>query len=911
MKLRFKSILRCLLLFVILGAGLPGTLPTQAQGNIQMPGMEHLKLGPPTLPVIPSLPLQPVTMPSRTGSPTIGAAQPSSSESMAPLAKRAPGARAMAAVQACSPVTVDLKVLVIVTDPTDTQTALPAIRQVLEYQGTPYTVFTASPRPADPAANRLASMLSSGCHGYFQGVILGNGQVAYNDPTAGFQSALTNPEWQSLWGYERTFSVRQVTWYTYPSSDYGFNPPSSSGDTTANPISAAYTSAGQTTFTYANTANPLTIQYVWAYRATPLDSNTTPLLQDSSGNALAAIRTYPDSTQNLALTFDSNANVTHNLVLAYGLVNWVTRGLFLGERHIFLTPQADDIFIDAHIWAEGTPCGSDTEKNHVTYRMTGSDLQAVINWQQSVQAQPTTQAFVLDIAFNGEGTTGTYNPDTLTPMARANQALFKWTNHTYTHADLNNASYDQTYTEITRNNQVAQDMGFTKYSIMNLITPGVSGLTNPNAMQAAFDAGVRYLVTDTSQPSYNNPTPNTGLYNQLQPGIFMLPRYPTNLYYNVTNPQQWTEEYNCIYITFWGRALTYQEILDNESKVLLKYVLTGDMDPWMFHETNLRAYDGSHTLLSDLFNPILAKYNNLFVLPVLSPTMNELSERMKSGTTYRAAGVTASIVPGQSITISSQQAAVVPVTGLNSAGAETYGGQFISHVSIGAGQTITLSLGNQSPTPTPTSSTPTQTATPPTAAPTFVPSTYTPAPGTPISTNTPVPPTNTPVPPTSTPIPPTNTPVPPTNTPVPPTNTPVPPTNTPVPPTNTPVPPTNTPVPPTSTPTRTPTPTNTPTRTPSPPVANNDAYTMSLLNVQLTVPAPGVLRNDTDADGNALTAVLVTSPSGGLLTFNADGSFTYTPTTSLTSFTDSFTYKAYDGALYSNVATVTIQVNVP
>jgi len=86
---------------------------------------------------------------------------------------------------------------------------------------------------------------------------------------------------------------------------------------------------------------------------------------------------------------------------------------------------------------------------------------------------------------------------------------------------------------------------------------------------------------------------------------------------------------------------------------------------------------------------------------------------------------------------------------------------------------------------------------------------------------------------------------------------------------------------------------------------------MHLLNVMLSVPAPGVLGNDTDADGDALEAVLVASPSNGLLTFNSDGGFTYTPLTSLLTFTDSFTYRAFDGAAYSNIATVTIQVIVP
>src|SRR5690606_23603918 len=76
----------------------------------------------------------------------------------------------------------------------------------------------------------------------------------------------------------------------------------------------------------------------------------------------------------------------------------------------------------------------------------------------------------------------------------------------------------------------------------------------------------------------------------------------------------------------------------------------------------------------------------------------------------------------------------------------------------------------------------------------------------------------------------------------------------------------------------------------------------------LTIAAPGVLGNDTDIDGNPLTAVLENGPANGTLTFNADGSFTYTPKANWNG-TDSFTYLTYDGTAFSNVATVTIAVN--
>ena len=41
------------------------------------------------------------------------------------------------------------------------------------------------------------------------------------------------------------------------------------------------------------------------------------------------------------------------------------------------------------------------------------------------------------------------------------------------------------------------------------------------------------------------------------------------------------------------------------------------------------------------------------------------------------------------------------------------------------------------------------------------------------------------------------------------------------------------------------------------------------------VSAPGVLGNDSDADGDAISAVLFTVPSHGLVTLKRDGSFLY------------------------------------
>lgn len=94
---------------------------------------------------------------------------------------------------------------------------------------------------------------------------------------------------------------------------------------------------------------------------------------------------------------------------------------------------------------------------------------------------------------------------------------------------------------------------------------------------------------------------------------------------------------------------------------------------------------------------------------------------------------------------------------------------------------------------------------------------------------------------------------------------------------------------------------------PNPPTAVDDEYSVDE-DATLDEPAPGVLANDSDPQGQPLSAVLLTGPSSGSLTLNADGSFTYVPNANFHG-ADSFTYKASDGTFDSAPATVRITVN--
>lgn len=70
----------------------------------------------------------------------------------------------------------------------------------------------------------------------------------------------------------------------------------------------------------------------------------------------------------------------------------------------------------------------------------------------------------------------------------------------------------------------------------------------------------------------------------------------------------------------------------------------------------------------------------------------------------------------------------------------------------------------------------------------------------------------------------------------------------------------------------------------------------------------GLLDNDTDADGDSLTAAKVTNPSLGGVVVGSDGGFTYTPNANANG-DDSFTYDASDGDLTSSPVTVSLHID--
>jgi len=144
-------------------------------------------------------------------------------------------------------------------------------------------------------------------------------------------------------------------------------------------------------------------------------------------------------------------------------------------------------------------------------------------------------------------------------------------------------------------------------------------------------------------------------------------------------------------------TFSYEQLVATVSDSLTRYMLRGENDAWMFHQANLRDLGGGKSLLSDVLDAVFAKYAARATFPVVTPTMDELAERVEARMELDASGVTATIGPGQTLSVRVMNAATVPVTGLCTPGGESYAGQQISYLTLAAGQSITLSLADCNP----------------------------------------------------------------------------------------------------------------------------------------------------------------------------------------------------------------------
>ena len=401
-----------------------------------------------------------------------------------------------------------------------------------------------------------------------------------------------------------------------------------------------------------------------------------PLLVDGAGRAGVAIHHFADGRELMLLSFDQAPGALHSQQLMAGVASWLGRGVFIGEKRAYFGPQLDDVFLGT-VMEDGT-----------TFRMSGDDLRNAARWQQQARATAVGAGVTLTLPFNGAEVTDT---DGLTAAAREVGPQFAWLSHTFDHHRLDAADYARMTMELTSDDAVMTKYAFGPYDRASPITPDVSGLANASVTQAAVDFGIRQVVCDASTAACQ-PPPNSGLANAVVPGMFMVPRLATSLYANVSTPTEWVSSYNWLNPATSGAGPSYDQILSGQSALLLPHLLEGDIDPWMFHQSNLRAYDGTHTLFTDPADPAAGPVPGAAGASDYQPVDDRHRRAHARPGSAAVDGAGGDHRAGTDDYTAAASAVRVPVTGARASNAEAYGQTIISMVEVPAGGKVSLPL---------------------------------------------------------------------------------------------------------------------------------------------------------------------------------------------------------------------------
>lgn len=582
---------------------------------------------------------------------------------------------------------IDMRMLVLCPHLQDPN--LKALRRIMDYMGMRYDVLATSQADLTP------DLLWRKTHAHYQGIVLTTGYLAeWNSALTDWYDPLSDDEWEALHAYQARFGIRLATFCGVPRVSVTTNALLIHEPVGAQefPFELTLTDEGRRVFWYLQGDCRIPISSGTAIGVAPMTITSTPLLVAMDGLTYGAVWTTDDGCEYLALTLGHNDSALHTLLLAYGVINWVTCGVFLGERKVALSIQIDDIFTSNQLRDED---GSVGESGPI-YRLTAPDIHALVHWLDRLHKERNAGDLALDFAFNGAAATPLPVDQAAVDAFVEHRRRFRWINHGYTHLLLDDADAASSREEIQRNHETARILNLAAYEPDCMVTADMSGLTNPAFLTAAAESGIRFLVSDTSRAGWDNPAPNTPIRSSIRHEITMIPRHPNNLFFDVATPRAWVAHYNEIYRSYWKRDLSFADIIEEQAKELLQYLLVGDIDPLMFHQANLHAYDGTHSLLSDLIDKLLAQYNEFFdSTPIQSLSMRAIGEKMVMRATYDQARIDASLIVGSGLILLANRDVNVPVTGVRIYGADVaYGGQTVATVALRANVTRSIPLND-------------------------------------------------------------------------------------------------------------------------------------------------------------------------------------------------------------------------
>lgn len=379
------------------------------------------------------------------------------------------------------------------------------------------------------------------------------------------------------------------------------------------------------------------------------------------------------------------------------------------------------------------------------FRCRTTDLEAHVAWQADMNSRmPTGSNYIIEMGYNGNGnieastvaeensTTQICSPDTAiyydypestplefvkplgsgtsvwpnTPSSYAwslqctkidplsnwfqtasNRDNFHHISHTFTHLNLNNATYSDVSKEISFNQAYLAQVGLAanNFSPHGLIPPAISGMHNGDALRAWYDNGITEVVGDSSRPLTRNQdheywpyitSTNADGYS----GMTVLPRWRKSLptasacrnadefliavamYYNCYDLPCTSAEWVAT-SGGWGDE---DDLLEYSRTTYTRHLLALRHDGFMFHQANLRHGDtpsktvagrtDNFSLLQIWVELIVAEMSRLTTWPLVSIKQDDLA------TQFRNRMAADKCAPEISWTVSNDVSAITAVT---------------------------------------------------------------------------------------------------------------------------------------------------------------------------------------------------------------------------------------------------------
>ncbi|KAM0421275.1 hypothetical protein ACHAPT_010997 [Fusarium lateritium] len=501
----------------------------------------------------------------------------------------------------------------------------------------------------------LPTLNSSSSKGNYGGIVVVDAvSYQYSD---GWRSAISTEQWEKIYEYQINFKVRLVRINEYPGPNFGTT---ANGDgCCAEGVDQLISITDTSDFPTANlkTNAGVSTKGIWHYPATITDSNTKEIAKFGPGGSYSS-----DTTAGVINTFEGREQFvwfigwaadwsqTTNF-LQHAHIHWITRGVFLGKRKIHLNTQVDDVQLATGLYL---PAGQE-------FKIRTGDLEGHVTWQVNLNSRlPAGSDFWLEFAHNGNGdiiaaveeplgetscipdyaVDYDYPPDTplewvkppgtgedkwsdefvygeypwtktcaeLDEFARwflnaDNLNAFAHLSHTFTHLELNNATYKDAAREIDFNRAWMKQMGIDqaqRYSTNGLVPPAITGLHNADVIKAWLDNEILYVVGDNTRTPLKNANSKfwpliSSVEGNGYDGLVIVPRYATTIYYNCDTAECTTQEWKD---TSAGQG-DFTNLLDNARTENTRYLLGLQADPYMFHQANLRQIDMETITIGD------------------------------------------------------------------------------------------------------------------------------------------------------------------------------------------------------------------------------------------------------------------------------------------------------------------------